>query len=133
MRNLACLCFCSKTSIQNSFVQCAIFFIAKCVISADITPLGCYKDSAQQRAIPTMEGKSVILDGDYRIRENAMAKCAMVARGRGFHIFALQDGGWCATSDTAEETFYKYGKSSDCLSDGKGGNLANDVYAIKGS
>ena len=109
-----------------------IFFITKCFISADITPLGCYKDMVP-RAIPTVEGTSIILDGGYWTRENPMAKCAMVARRRGFHMFALQDGGWCATSHTAEKTFDKYGKSSGCLSNGEGGNLANNIYVIKGS
>ena len=108
------------------------FSLQNVLFFADITPLGCYKDMVP-RAIPTVEGTSIILDGGYWTRENPMAKCAMVARRRGFHMFALQDGGWCATSDTAEKTFDKYGKSSGCLSDGEGGSLANNVYVIKGS
>ena len=51
---------------------------------------------------------------------------------RGFQIFAVQAGGWCASSATAVQTFDKYGKSTACASDGEGGGWANQVYVIKG-
>lgn len=47
-------------------------------------------------------------------------------------MFAIQDGGWCATSASAAKTFNRYGKSSACKSDGEGGPWANQVYYIKG-
>ena len=47
-------------------------------------------------------------------------------------MFAIQNGGWCAASATAHKTFNKYGKSTACRSDGKGGPWANQVYVIKG-
>ena len=47
-------------------------------------------------------------------------------------MFALQNGGWCAASVTAEETFNKYGESNQCRGDGEGGPLSNDVYIIQG-
>ena len=47
-------------------------------------------------------------------------------------MFAVQDGGWCASSALAAKTFNKYGKSSVCPSDGEGGPWANQVYYIKG-
>ena len=43
-------------------------------------------------------------------------------------MFGIQDGGFCATSATAHETYNKYGESQDCKSDGKGGPWANQVY-----
>ena len=43
----------------------------------------------------------------------------------------FQNGGWCAASSTALETYNKYGAASNCA-DGKGGGWANDVYKIKG-
>ena len=45
----------------------------------------------------------------------------------------MQHGGWCAASLTAAKTFNKYGKSSACKPDGKGGPWANQVYVIKGN
>ncbi|XP_078371988.1 uncharacterized protein LOC144655582 isoform X3 [Oculina patagonica] len=96
----------------------------------DYKSVGCYKDTGN-RAIPTIEGKDSILDGPYRNRQNAVAKCAVAARKMGFHMFAIQHGGWCATSATAEKTFDKYGKSNDCKDDGEGGPWANDVYVIQ--
>ena len=48
-------------------------------------------------------------------------------------MFALQDGGWCASSDKAEKTFNKYGKSEKCKKDGEGGPWASQVYYIRGN
>ncbi len=97
----------------------------------DYKSIGCYKDTGN-RAIPTIEGKDSILDGSYGSRQNAIAKCAVAARKRGFQMFAVQNGGWCATSATAEKTFDKYGKSNACKVDGEGGPWANEVYIIQG-
>ena len=72
------------------------------------------------------------MDGNYKSRGGAITKCYLAAKKRGFHLFAVQDGGWCATSASAAKTFNKYGESSACKSDGKGGPWANQVYYIKG-
>jgi len=72
------------------------------------------------------------LDGSYSARKHAIEKCYQAAKKRGFHIFAVQNGGWCAASSSVAETFDKYGNSSACKSDGKGGPLANQVYYVKG-
>ena len=46
-------------------------------------------------------------------------------------MFAIQDGGWCASSATARKTFNKYSKSDACRQ-GEGGGWANDVYVLQG-
>ena len=102
-----------------------------CFLKIDFKSVGCYKDTSK-RAIPTIEGKDPILNGFYLSRKNAIAKCAVAARRRGFKMFALQNGGWCATSAKAEKTYNKYGKSSDCKEDGEGGPSANHVYIFQG-
>ena len=99
----------------------------------DYTGVGCYRDTTD-RAIPTLEDTDSVLDGGlffYHNRQNAIVKCAVAARKRGFPAFALQDGGWCAASANVLETFNKYGKSSDCKNDGKGGRWANNVYVFQ--
>ena len=73
-----------------------------------------------------------MLDGSYQARQDSIEKCYKAAKKRGFHIFAVQNGGWCASSATAGNTFNKYGKSTACKSDGKGGPWANQVYYITG-
>ena len=93
--------------------------------------MGCFRDTSN-RAIPNLEDADPLLVGAYQDRENAIEKCALAARKRGFRMFALQNGGWCAASVTAEETFNKYGKSIRCRGDGEGGPWSNDVYIIKG-
>ena len=94
--------------------------------------IGCYKDTSK-RAIKTLEGTDAILDGSYSSRNNPIAKCALAAMRKGYIFFAVQDGGRCAASATAPQTFDKYGKSTACKADGEGGPWANQVYVIKGN
>ena len=93
--------------------------------------IGCYKDTSD-RAITTLEGADPNLTENFNSRTNVIEKCALAARKRGFHMFAVQYGGQCMASVTAEKTFNKYGKSDNCLNDGKGGRWANNVYIIRG-
>ena len=46
-------------------------------------------------------------------------------------MFALQAGGWCASSSEAGDTYNVYGPSNGCLGSGLGGGMANRVYQIK--
>ncbi|CAH1240008.1 SVEP1 [Branchiostoma lanceolatum] len=91
--------------------------------------LGCWKDTGN-RAIPPLEGKDPRLDNQYRRRHNPIEKCYQVAKDRGYHVFAIQHGGWCASSATARDTYQKYGPSNNCEADGEGGGWANQVYEI---
>ena len=93
--------------------------------------MGCFQDRPA-RAIAPLEGHDPILDGNYQHRSNAVEKCYQAAKKRGFSVFAVQNGGWCAASATAQITFNKYGRSSACVSDGEGGPWANQVYHIRG-
>ena len=79
-----------------------------------------------------MEGRDANLFGSYIARKQAIAKCYHAAKSLGFQVFAVQNGGWCASSAIAATTFNKYGKSTACKNDGEGGPWANQVYYIKG-
>ena len=48
----------------------------------------------------------------------------------GYRMFAVQNGGWCASSAAAPKTFAKYGNSTACKQDGEGGPWANQVYSF---
>lgn len=78
-----------------------------------------------------MEGTHELLKGSFLTRTDAVEKCAEVTRSRGWKVFAVQDGGWCASSPNAQRTYNKYGTALNCVN-GKGGMLANDVYIING-
>ncbi|XP_035693984.1 matrilin-2-like [Branchiostoma floridae] len=91
--------------------------------------LGCWTDS-DIRAIPPLEGLDPRLQDPYRLRENAIEKCYQAARDRGYDVFALQDGGWCAASSAARRAYRQYGPSQRCGPAGKGGVWANSVYEI---
>ena len=97
--------------------------------------VGCFKDRANGRAIKKVDGKyypdfpggSLLID-DYKKRQQAIQKCAVFAKLKGYKMFGIQDGGMCVTSATAHETYNTYAESQDCKSDGKGGLWANQVY-----
>ena len=67
----------------------------------------------------------------YKQRSDPVIKCFKLASSLGFDVFAIQDGGQCMTSGSAEKSFDKYGTSNECSSSGRGGPMANDVYWIK--
>eukprot|EP00116_Pleurobrachia_bachei_P015569 sb/3475831/ len=93
-----------------------------------IRRLGCWRDKGQ-RAIPPMEGSHPALKGSYGSRKDPVRKCADVAASRGFKVFAVQNGGWCASGPHAHRTYKKYGRANNCRG-GEGGGWANDVYAL---
>ena len=93
------------------------------------TSLGCWTDKSN-RAIPTLEGSSCFLDGFYTSRVDAIKKCYEAASLLGYEVFAVQNGGWCASSSTAKSTYKTYGDSTACMADGEGGPWANHVYEI---
>ena len=79
--------------------------------------LGCWEDS-KIRAINGFEG-ALGIQGCY---ERAVAK--------GYNVFAVQSGGDCFTTSTAENTYNIYGPSTMCSNDGTGGFLCQEVYKI---
>jgi len=89
---------------------------------------GCYKD-LPARAMEILEGKDHLLDGNYTTRKEAVRKCILVEKGRGYPIVGIQDGGMCVGSPTLKD-FNKYGISRDCKTDGKGGRWATEVHAL---
>ena len=97
--------------------------------AVEVIDLGCWADNFN-RAIPTLEGSDARLDGIYYTRANALEKCVAAAEARGFTVFALQNGGWCASSASAGDTYQQYGASTGCPAGGKGGGWANQVYQI---
>ncbi|KAK3753634.1 hypothetical protein QZH41_014738, partial [Actinostola sp. cb2023] len=119
--------------VDKLWGQCPIEPGSTLVITHGLTAknIGCYKDTLN-RAIPTLEGKDRLLNGPYRSRRYAIEKCALAAAKRGWKYFAVQAGGWCASSPTAGRTYKKYGRYNSCRN-GKGGPAANDVYVLQGT
>ena len=92
--------------------------------------LGCWKDS-RNRAIQPIEGTHYLIKDNYHSRTDAVNKCLKAALAFGYTVFAVQNGGWCASAEDAEDTYKKYGRSGGCGSDGEGGGWANEVYKIE--
>ncbi|XP_078693730.1 uncharacterized protein LOC144923229 isoform X2 [Branchiostoma floridae x Branchiostoma belcheri] len=101
--------------------------------SPEYTTLGCWRDTSD-RAIPILEGTDLRLDGShYHERTRAIEKCYQVALSLGYTVFAVQDGGQCFGSADGHNSYNKYGPSTACAADGRGGQWANQVYKIKES
>ena len=80
-----------------------------------------------------LEGKDPdVLDGDYKLRTDAIEKCALAAMKKRYPVFAIHDGGSCLVSESIAPTFNKYGISQDCKRDGKGAPEASHVYLTSG-
>ena len=90
------------------------------------TSLGCWKD-VPTRAIASLEHH---FPEKYNVRVNPIQKCFEAAMSFGYQVFAIQDGGQCFGSPTAQNTYANYGSSRYC-SHGKGGPMANNVYKLK--
>ncbi|XP_078492086.1 uncharacterized protein LOC101243252 [Ciona intestinalis] len=104
------------------------FALLKAVVAVNYISLGCWRDTSD-RAIPTLEGTTPILDNNYRNRINPIRKCSEAALALGHRVFAVQHSGWCASSSDAENTYKIYGEATNCKN-GEGGSAANDVYEI---
>ena len=124
--------FLKDISLYLGTLSCYLFYdLFVCLFVCFLAKgIGCFRDTGR-RAVATMEGKSHLLAGHYRRRRDAIRKCALAAERRGYRVFAIQHGGWCAASRTAYRTYSKYGRSNRCRN-GKGGPWANDVYFLKG-
>ena len=95
--------------------------------------LGCFADKHPARAIPTLEENDKVksvLTPHYKRRDYAIEKCYGAAKFLKFNAFAVQDGGQCFASKNTKAEALKYGKSTNCKDDGKGGPLASAVYEI---
>ncbi|XP_022800544.1 uncharacterized protein LOC111338336 isoform X2 [Stylophora pistillata] len=92
--------------------------------------IGCWADSTKIRAMDSLEGRSSRLKQPYKTRVNALMKCAEVADEQDLKIFGLQNGGQCFGGKNAENTYRKYGQSTECAGDGEGGPWSNEVYSF---
>ncbi|PFX16802.1 52 kDa repressor of the inhibitor of the protein kinase, partial [Stylophora pistillata] len=120
------------SSRQNTTKYLEVKYKCANLASPRYESIGCFKDNTTSPAIETLEGKCDILDGNYSTRNDSIDKCFRAAEKRGFHVFAVQDGGRCQASASAIKTFHKYGHYQQCPPHGRGGKQINHVYYIKG-
>ncbi|XP_066925026.1 uncharacterized protein [Clytia hemisphaerica] len=118
--------------VQNIVFFCAVLYsvVLLVVKTENIQDLGCWKDNNVKRALPILENNHPLLSDSYKKRTNPIIKCAQVANHKGFHIFALQNGGQCFGGPKGEKTFEMYGPSNLCRG-GKGGHWSNNVYSTQ--
>lgn len=91
------------------------------ITTYSIKDLGCWNDTSSRalKGGPQRYGYSV-------------ASCSNEAKQRNSKIFALQNNGWCSTSDSTKtgDNYSKYGRSPQKLCNPLGGKWQNHVYEI---
>ncbi len=92
--------------------------------------LGCWAD-LQDRAFRRLEKIDPNLQDSYINRANPVDVCAKVAKSHNTNTFALQKGGQCFIGKGDKPSYERYGPSRKCKY-GLGGQMANDVYYVKG-
>ena len=93
--------------------------------------VGCFKDknsSPSERTLPVLDNKDPRLMDYFKARDYPLDKCYAAALEKGLRYFSLQNGGRCFGGG---DTYKKYGTSTGCEANGKGGPLASSVYKIK--
>lgn len=94
-----------------------------------IEDMGCYLDTPD-RAIPLLEAIGPQLDGSYMQRAAAIRRCANAAHQLKIDVFAVQNGGQCFGGPEANLSYNKYGNSTRCANNGRGGPWSNQVFKI---
>ena len=92
--------------------------------------LGCWGD-LQDRAFRRMEKIDDALRDPFTNRADPIGICSKVAKKHNSNMFALQKGGQCFIGKQDPTAFMRYGPSRKCRY-GLGGQMANDVYVIRG-
>ena len=67
----------------------------------------------------------------FKDRQHPIQNCQDAALGRGYILFALQNGGECWGTDDRNLDYKKYGQADECNPDGLGAKHINHVYEIK--
>lgn len=76
--------------------------------------LGCWKDT-WDRAIEPLEGKhKLLMDINYRLREDPLRKCAVAALENHLQLFAIENGGQCLGDKTAAYLYQRFGRAHKC-------------------
>lgn len=122
-----------RKQILRLLKEIVFVYVAEDIIVTEYQSLGCWADTLnwrnpKSRALNSLEGLDPRIMGDYHARKQPISKCAEIARGLGYKIFAIQNGGQCF-SGPVTRNYKMYGSSEKCKN-GVGGPSANDVYKL---
>ena len=80
----------------------------------DLTPVGCYHDKKDDRALPDHYANfRKPPEIDWTQLDETIHQCAQVAYNKGYQYFAVQDYGECYSGNNASATYAKHNKSED--------------------
>lgn len=92
--------------------------------------IGCWADYDLYATRISLETKHDLLLDHFLRRLDKVKKCGTAADSFNYNVFAIQDGGMCASGPTFHTKYDERGKANNCAY-GLGGVFANSVYEIK--
>ena len=94
------------------------------------TYIGNYWDAFDRVLLVNEDKGNPFLDGNYKTRSDVINKCYNVAKEKGDKYFAIQDGGFCSSSNS--EDYAKLGPApvKDLTNKYLGGPWNNAVYKV---
>ncbi|CAB3996086.1 partial [Paramuricea clavata] len=95
--------------------------------------LGCWKDTWIRAIQPLEKRHELLMNGDYKLREDPLRKCAVAALDNKMKLFAIENGGQCLGDTTITSSYKKYGAADHCKDDGYGGPWSMQVYGFTGA
>ena len=54
------------------------------------------------------------MDGNYKVREDPLRKCAIAALEKNMKLFAIENGGQCLGDTAITSSYKKYGAAKKC-------------------
>lgn len=76
--------------------------------------LGCWKDT-RATALRVLERRHrLLMDVNYKLREDPLRKCAIAALDNKMELFAIENGGQCLGDSEISLSYRKYGKTTTC-------------------
>jgi hypothetical protein len=76
--------------------------------------LGCWKDTWIRAIQPLEKRHNLLMNGNYKLREDPLRKCAIAALDNKMKLFAIENGGQCLGETTITSSYKIYGAADHC-------------------
>lgn len=63
---------------------------------------------------PLEKKHALLMDGNYKLRQDPLRKCAIAALENRMRLFAIENGGQCLGDATLTSLYKRYGETEHC-------------------
>ncbi|XP_046858972.1 uncharacterized protein LOC124452464 isoform X4 [Xenia sp. Carnegie-2017] len=119
-----------RSALAVTTTEVSMFLEVDMNVLSGFHSLGCWKDT-WARALRVLERRHrLLMDVNYKLREDPLRKCAIAALDNKMELFAIENGGQCLGDSEISLSYRKYGKTTTCKEDGYGGPWGMQVYGF---